>query len=63
MKRNNEWYENVTIDTNWKQSDDSCHEMVESADILSKDDEEHIAKDTCLHPVDIAQEVLGHILL
>lgn len=60
LKRNNEWYENVTIDTNWKQSDDSCQEMVESADILSKDDEEHIATDTCLQPVNIAQEVLDH---
>lgn len=61
LKQNNQWYGNLTIDTNWNETFDNCQEMSETVDIASEDDEQQgIATDTCLQPVDIAQEVLDH---
>ncbi|XP_062615266.1 uncharacterized protein LOC134277003, partial [Saccostrea cucullata] len=62
LKRNNQWYEDVAIDANWKGNFNNFQEMSESDDLLSDDDDDqqHIATDTCLQPVDIAQEVLDH---
>lgn len=61
LKRNNQWYDNLTIDTTWKDSVNGHQAMTENDDNLSSDDETQlIATDTCLQPVDIAQEVLDH---
>ncbi|XP_062609537.1 uncharacterized protein LOC134271330 [Saccostrea cucullata] len=59
LKLNNQWYEDVAIDTNWKGHLDCPEEMLEQGD-LENDDQLHIVSDTCLQPVDIGQEVLDH---
>eukprot|EP00105_Crassostrea_gigas_P043473 XP_019927621.1 PREDICTED: uncharacterized protein LOC105339877 [Crassostrea gigas] len=61
LKRNNQWYEDVVIDTNWNGNVDSCHTTADVEEQLSYDDEQQqIATDSCLQPVDIAQVVLDH---
>ncbi|XP_062614203.1 uncharacterized protein LOC134275940 [Saccostrea cucullata] len=61
LKQNNQWYEDVAIDANWKGNFNDSPEMSESDNLLSDDDDQQqIATDTCLQPVDIAQEVLDH---
>lgn len=61
LKQNNKWYTNVTIDKNWK-GNDIDEKVTEVTDEVQLDDEEHheVATDTCLQPLDIAQEVLDH---
>ncbi|XP_065941874.1 uncharacterized protein [Magallana gigas] len=60
LKQNNKWYTNVTIDTNWKEND--YDEVTDVTDEIKLDDVENqeVATDTCLQPLDIAQEVLDH---
>ncbi|XP_062614313.1 uncharacterized protein LOC134276047 [Saccostrea cucullata] len=61
LKRKNQWYEDVAIDTNWKGNCNDFQEMSESDSLLDDDDDrQYIATDTCLQPVDIGQEVLDH---
>nr|XP_034320143.1 uncharacterized protein LOC117687529 [Crassostrea gigas] len=61
LKQNNKWYASVTIDKNWKENDFG-EEVTEVTDEVQLDDVEHqeLATDTCLQPLDIAQEVLDH---
>nr|XP_022307930.1 uncharacterized protein LOC111113930 [Crassostrea virginica] len=60
LKENNEWYKDVTIDTDWKEEINDTQKLLEG-EILSVDENlEETACDTCLQPVDIAQEVLDH---
>ncbi|XP_062597054.1 uncharacterized protein LOC134258504 [Saccostrea cucullata] len=60
LKLNNQWYEDVAVDTNWKgQIEDE--EISDVGDLQSEDDEQQrMVSDTCLQPVDIGQEVLDH---
>nr|XP_034326069.1 uncharacterized protein LOC105333116 [Crassostrea gigas] len=60
LKQNNKWYTNVTIDKNWKVND--AEEVTGVTNEMQLGDEEHdeVASDTCLQPLDIAQEVLDH---
>ncbi|XP_062597817.1 uncharacterized protein LOC134259232 [Saccostrea cucullata] len=64
LKRNNQWYENVKIDSNWDADNEIKEGHVKDIDEVAIDDtvdeHQHIAIDTCLQPVDIAQEVLDH---
>ncbi|XP_065942854.1 uncharacterized protein [Magallana gigas] len=61
LKGSNHWYEDITIDTNWNETLDKCQTTTENEEQLSNDaDQQQIATDTCLQPVDIAQEVLDH---
>ncbi|XP_062579086.1 uncharacterized protein LOC134241009 [Saccostrea cucullata] len=61
LKLNNQWYEDVAVDANWTDDFDCSQEVMENDDDISEeDDQQHIAADTCLQPVDIAQEVLDH---
>ncbi|XP_062618494.1 uncharacterized protein LOC134280069 [Saccostrea cucullata] len=61
LKQNNQWYEDIAIDANWKGNLNDFQETSDSCTLLSDDDDQqHIATDTCLQPVDIAQEVLDH---
>ncbi|XP_062602075.1 uncharacterized protein LOC134263710 [Saccostrea cucullata] len=61
LKVNNQWYEDVAIDTNWKGHLECSEEISEQDDdITESGDQQHIVADTCLQPVDIAQEVLDH---
>ncbi|XP_052713814.1 uncharacterized protein LOC128187408 [Crassostrea angulata] len=59
LKQNNKWYTNVTIDKNWKEND--YDEVADITEEIQLDDEENqVATDTCLQPLDVAQEVLDH---
>nr|XP_022308223.1 uncharacterized protein LOC111114232 [Crassostrea virginica] len=59
LKRNNHWYDNITINDNWNEINEQ--EISEENDEPQEDYElEPVATDTCLQPVDIAQEVLDH---
>lgn len=61
LKQNNPWYKDVPIDTYWKGNVENDQEISGNGDLLSDDDDpQNIATDTCLQPVDIAQEVLDH---
>eukprot|EP00105_Crassostrea_gigas_P011512 XP_011427210.1 PREDICTED: uncharacterized protein LOC105328139 [Crassostrea gigas] len=61
LKQNNPWYEDVTIDTQWKGNVDACQSTPVNDEQLANDEDQlQIATDTCLQPVDIAQEVLDH---
>ena len=60
LKENNVWYKDVAIDTNWDENVNEWHEESENNSSLSIDDQQQVATDTCLQPVDIAQEVLDH---
>lgn len=60
LKQNNHWYKDVSIDTSWKGNVENDHEISENHDLSDDDDPQNIATDTCLQPVDIAQEVLDH---
>ncbi|XP_062613488.1 uncharacterized protein LOC134275232 [Saccostrea cucullata] len=61
LKLNNQWYEDVAIDTNWKGHLECSQEISEQGDDISESgDQQHVVADTCLQPVDIAQEVLDH---
>ena len=58
LKENNEWYKGVEIDTNWEENVTDLQKGSENDTHLNNDDHQQIATDTCLQPVDIAQEVL-----
>lgn len=61
LKQNNQWYEDVSIDTKWKENVEDCQEISSSDDLISEDNEQqNFSTDTCLQLVDIAQEVLDH---
>ena len=60
LKENNEWYKDVEINTNWKEYVNEWQEDSENDTALDINDQQQIATDTCLQPVDIAQEVLDH---
>ncbi|XP_078328196.1 uncharacterized protein LOC144623624 [Crassostrea virginica] len=65
LKRNNQWYENITIDNHLDENLTEIQaELVESQEESLQEelqnDVQQIAIDTCLQPVDIAQEVLDH---
>lgn len=61
LKENNHWYTDVKIESTLEESVGN-HEEV--ADVVTKDkteiEEEMVSFDTCLQPIDIAQEVLDH---
>nr|XP_022331917.1 uncharacterized protein LOC111129740 [Crassostrea virginica] len=73
LKQNNHWYETVSINTDWIDHDDQGT-IEENEDEIPEENEGEIpeengngsdelhtmASDTCLQPVDIAQEVLDH---
>ncbi|XP_062580136.1 uncharacterized protein LOC134242119 [Saccostrea cucullata] len=65
LKKNNQWYKTVKIDTNWRKDDtdddfkDEDQDQEKAADD-ENDEIQYVATDTCLQPVDIAQEVLDH---
>ncbi|XP_062622277.1 uncharacterized protein LOC134283815, partial [Saccostrea cucullata] len=67
LKKNNRWYQDVVINCTWKQN---CEEgdlilngsnECEEEELRSEQTEsQEVVSDTCLQPVDIAQEVLDH---
>lgn len=59
LKKNNQWYEHVTINTDWSEISDHNEELLQENDVTVEEPQEN-AIDTCLQPVDIAQEVLDH---
>nr|XP_034326029.1 uncharacterized protein LOC105328139 [Crassostrea gigas] len=60
LKQNNQWYQDVIIDTNWKPTVESCQITEHNEQLPNDEDQQQIATDTCLQPVDIAQDVLDH---
>ena len=60
LKENNEWYEKVEINTDWEERVNDWRENTENEMSVDDDDQQQVATDTCLQPVDIAQEVLDH---
>ncbi|XP_062621669.1 uncharacterized protein LOC134283235, partial [Saccostrea cucullata] len=61
LKLNNQWYEDVAVDTNWIGQIEDGEEISEVGDSQSEDgDQQRTVSDTCLQPVDIGQEVLDH---
>ncbi|XP_062569582.1 uncharacterized protein LOC134231612 [Saccostrea cucullata] len=67
LRKENKWYKKVVINTLWEgksdQNDLLFNETSEFVDEEVKEDERdetHVATDTCLQPVDVAQEVLDH---
>ncbi|XP_062576240.1 uncharacterized protein LOC134238134 [Saccostrea cucullata] len=65
LKTNNHWYKDVKIDTNWREDpidEEEFNDDRQDREIPEDDecDEHQVAIDTCLQPVDIAQEVLDH---
>ncbi|XP_065926121.1 uncharacterized protein [Magallana gigas] len=68
LKQNNKWYKDVSINSNWIDRDDHCL-LTDSIETCESNEEslemegnhnQDVATDTCLQPVDIAQEVLDH---
>ncbi|XP_052690977.1 uncharacterized protein LOC128168860 [Crassostrea angulata] len=68
LKENNKWYQDVSINSNWTDNDDHCllNDTIEISESnqekseMEKNHDQEVATDTCLQPVDIAQEVLDH---
>ncbi|XP_062603566.1 uncharacterized protein LOC134265363 [Saccostrea cucullata] len=67
LRKENKWYKDVVINTLWEgnsdQNDLLFNETSEFVDEEVKEDERDenpVATDTCLQPVDVAQEVLDH---
>nr|XP_034317094.1 uncharacterized protein LOC117686352 [Crassostrea gigas] len=60
LKRNNQWYEDVAIDTSWNGTVESCLTTAETEEQLLNDEHQQLATDSCLQPVDIGQVVLDH---
>lgn len=62
LKQNNKWYDAISINRNVDSfncnEDTTQNETIETE--ISDDDQQHIAVDSCLQPVDAAQEVLDH---
>ncbi|XP_061170933.1 uncharacterized protein LOC133180419 [Saccostrea echinata] len=67
LKENNQWYHDVEINSTWENDNDqstlfSQPEAFDSEEISEEQNSamQEVATDTCLQPVDIAQEVLDH---
>ncbi|XP_062587579.1 uncharacterized protein LOC134249219 [Saccostrea cucullata] len=68
LKKKNKWYQDVKINTNWEENSDQNDllpdETTEYEDEEMKEGEidqtSEVVTDTCLQPVDVAQEVLDH---
>lgn len=68
LKRENKWYKEVLINTTWEENSDEndllSNETTEFVDEeLNEEDSNEIQEvvtDTCLQPLDIAQEVIDH---
>ncbi|XP_062577465.1 uncharacterized protein LOC134239308 [Saccostrea cucullata] len=68
LKKENRWYKDVGINTTWEENDDqndllsnkSTEFVDEEMKEEDRDNNQEVVTDTCLQPVDIAQEVLDH---
>ncbi|XP_062616868.1 uncharacterized protein LOC134278575 [Saccostrea cucullata] len=69
LKKKNKWYQDIMINTTWEgygdKNDLLSNESTESVDeeMIQREDREEnqeVVTDTCLQPVDVAQEVLDH---
>ncbi|XP_062594109.1 uncharacterized protein LOC134255598 [Saccostrea cucullata] len=67
LKENNQWYHDVEINTTWEKDNDQSNllsqaEALDNEEIIEEQNSviQEVATDTCLQPVDIAQEVLDH---
>ncbi|XP_062571478.1 uncharacterized protein LOC134233522 [Saccostrea cucullata] len=73
LKKENKWYQDVEINTNWegnsdqndllpKETIDQDQEKFEDEEVKEGeiDQTSEVVTDTCLQPVDVAQEVLDH---
>ncbi|XP_062612107.1 uncharacterized protein LOC134273904 [Saccostrea cucullata] len=63
LKENNQWYKNVIIESIQKDDMEIPGQMTdceEENEESNENDDQMIAFDTCLQPVDVAQEVLDH---
>ncbi|XP_061177698.1 uncharacterized protein LOC133186474 [Saccostrea echinata] len=66
LKKNNRWYKDAVINTAWEedceQSDLIADDSIEFTDEGPNEENEvlEVVMDTCLQPVDVAQEVLDH---
>ncbi|XP_062610660.1 uncharacterized protein LOC134272446 [Saccostrea cucullata] len=64
LRKENKWYKDVVINTLWEgnsdQNDLLFNESSEFVDEEDERDENQVVTDTCLQPVDVAQEVLDH---
>lgn len=59
LKNNNQWYEKITVNKDWSDDKTFNEELLDKHE-NADEDQQCIATDTCLQPVDIAQEVLDH---
>ncbi|XP_062588390.1 uncharacterized protein LOC134250047 [Saccostrea cucullata] len=59
LKENNQWYKDLKITSSLTESLET-HEEMSDVDTTGEINEEMVAFDTCLQPVDVAQEVLDH---
>ncbi|XP_052696227.1 uncharacterized protein LOC128174822 [Crassostrea angulata] len=63
LKENNHWYKDVKVESNLDEHPESHEEMpdaVVNTNETEEAEEEMVAFDTCLQPIDVAQEVLDH---
>ncbi|XP_052692014.1 uncharacterized protein LOC128170074 [Crassostrea angulata] len=62
LKENNEWYKDIQIESNFEEIVEVHGETTEGVETGNdvENEEEMVAFDTCLQPVDVAQEVLDH---
>ncbi|XP_078340715.1 uncharacterized protein LOC111117892 [Crassostrea virginica] len=65
LKENNQWYEHVEIKSTWEEDyDQNVFNQPETENeqltVEVNDANQEVVTDTCLQPVDIAQEVLDH---
>ncbi|XP_062606605.1 uncharacterized protein LOC134268370 [Saccostrea cucullata] len=68
LKKNNRWYRDVVINTTWKQNCEESDLILDDSNECEKEELtseqtaeiQEVVSDTCLQPVDIAQEVLDH---
>ncbi|XP_062580569.1 uncharacterized protein LOC134242498 [Saccostrea cucullata] len=63
LKENNQWYKNVKIESIQKEDMENPGQMKdgeEENEESNENEDQMIAFDTCLQPVDVAQEVLDH---
>ncbi|XP_062606870.1 uncharacterized protein LOC134268630 [Saccostrea cucullata] len=70
LKKENKWYKDVVINTTWEGNSDEndllpneLTEIADSHEELKEEESDYIQEvvtDTCLQPVDVAQEVLDH---
>ncbi|XP_061169173.1 uncharacterized protein LOC133178496 [Saccostrea echinata] len=63
LKEKNQWYKDVKIETTWEENDNQEENIEDNTETITdreENEEQMIAFDTCLQPVDVAQEVLDH---